>query len=384
MNGIFRAVLCGAAVFAFAVCSAGPRGAAERTGKLKVGLYTDLGSRGSGALYWARLLANSPQLELKLLEGEDLRSGGLDGLDLLVMPGGSSGLQHRSMGEDGAEAVRRFVAAGGGYVGTCAGLHSALNKPKRIGLLAFTRIDNASGAEAPLSVEFSPEGAKRFGIEPGSYLARYSHGPIVAPTGQPGTGRSEVVCTYTSSITPLGRRNRSFFGAPAALYGEYGKGRIAVTSFHPESYASTRCIALGMVYAATGVKPAPVLPKKSFRPLRVGYYSRTIVGRRCVLEVLGLDREAEFDVRFTDDMDLDAGALEHLDVMIFSDGDAKRYAMGMIPRRREAVTEFMRRGGRVIAFGTALEHIPEHPNRIVKPKDKTLTELLLPLASPAR
>ena len=381
MTWMRRAVL--AAVFLMAVCGAlRATDKAETPGrKLRAGLYVDAGSRGSGALYWARLLADSPQVELTLLEGADLRGGKLDELDLLVMPGGASNLQYRSMGEQGAAAVRRFVARGGAYVGTCAGMHSALNKPDRIGLLAFTRVEGASGAEAPLSVKFTPEGAARFGIASGSYVVRYSHGPIVAPAAQPGEGKSEVVAAYSCSITPLGRDNRSFFGKPAAVYGEYGKGRIAVTSFHPESYASTRCISRGMIYATTGVKVVPVVPRKDFRPLRVGYWSRAILGRRCVAEVLELDRCAELDVRFTDGMDLDAGALRHLDVVVFAGSSEKRYEKDMIPRRVAAVAEFMGYGGKVVVSGVSAKYIPEHPNRIVLPEGGNLAELLRQLAA---
>ena len=366
------------AMLAAAWCAAQPP---KEAGKIRAGLYVDHGSRGSGALYWARLLADSPQIELVLLEGEDLRQGKLDTLDLLVMPGGASGLQMKSMGKAGAEAVRRFVANGGAYVGTCAGMHCTMNKPDRLGLLPFTRLDNASGAEAALSVEFTPEGAKRFGIPPGRQVVRYSHGPVVAPAARPGEGRCEVVATYSSSITPLGRENRSFFGTPSALFGEYGKGKVAVTSFHPESYASTRCIALGMIYATTGVKPTVEFPGKSFRPLRVGYFSRAIVGKRCTEDALALDREAEFDVRFTDCADIDTGALEHLDAMIFADGYERRYERDLTPRRRQAISDFMRRGGRVIASGVAVKYLPEHTNLIVKPENRTFAEVLKSLSA---
>lgn len=382
---LMRRAALAALFLAAALCPWSALRAAEPTEvparKLRAGLYVDAGSRGSGVLHWARLLADSPQVELTLLEGADLRGGKLDGLDLLVMPGGASASQCRTMGEAGMAAVRRFVARGGAYVGTCAGLHTSLNKPNRLGLLAFTRLDGASGAEAPLSVKFTPEGAVRFGIAPGSYLVRYSHGPIIAPAAQPGEGRSEVVAAYSSSITPLGRDNRSFFGFPAAVYGEYGKGRIAVTSFHPESYASTRCIALGMIYATTGVKPVPVIPRKEFRPLRVGYWSRAIIGRRCVAEVLELDRRAELDVRFIDGMDFDAGALRHLDVMVFAGGLEARYKKDMIPRRAAAVAEFMRRGGRVVVNGVSAKFVPEHPNRLALPDDGNPAELLRGLAA---
>ena len=53
---------------------------------LKVGLYADKGCRGAGAALWARILDGSPDAALTLLSGEDLRKGGLAGLDLFVVP----------------------------------------------------------------------------------------------------------------------------------------------------------------------------------------------------------------------------------------------------------------------------------------------------------
>ena len=61
--------------------------------QVKVGFYVDDGSRNCGVLYWARLLAYSPELELTLLEADDIHSGKLNGLDLLIIPGGSSARQ---------------------------------------------------------------------------------------------------------------------------------------------------------------------------------------------------------------------------------------------------------------------------------------------------
>ena len=56
--------------------------------KVKVGLFLDKGCFGNGTLLWTRLLANSPQLELTLLDGQDVRYGKLSDLQLLVCPGG--------------------------------------------------------------------------------------------------------------------------------------------------------------------------------------------------------------------------------------------------------------------------------------------------------
>ncbi len=72
-------------------------------------------------------------------------------------------------------AVRQFVAAGGICFGVCAGCHWSLCKPRRIGLLPCTYIDNGFGNWDPLIIELSEQGDKAHGQ---SHLARLEN-----PTG---------------------------------------------------------------------------------------------------------------------------------------------------------------------------------------------------------
>ena len=102
---------------------------------LKVGYFVGDGSNGNGVFHWARLLRNSPQLDVTLLVGEDIRNGKLDDLDLLVIPGGSSRRQYLNVTEKGGDKIREFVKKGGSYVGICAGFHCTLNKPDRFRLM---------------------------------------------------------------------------------------------------------------------------------------------------------------------------------------------------------------------------------------------------------
>jgi hypothetical protein len=53
--------------------------------------------------------------------GADVRGGALKHHDVLYVPGGSVFAQHADLGTEGRAAVARWVAAGGGYVGVCAG-----------------------------------------------------------------------------------------------------------------------------------------------------------------------------------------------------------------------------------------------------------------------
>ncbi len=270
---LFRLLVLPALLLAGSACvSQGKNTLAEdnKTPRIKTGFYVDRGSRGSGVLHLARFLAYSPQLDLVLLDGEDLRAGRLKDVQLLVIPGGSSRLQCEAMKPEGMEAIRKFVADGGRYVGICAGFHCTLNRPERLRLLPFEYCEGAGGSQGNLAVDLSEKAGQLLGIKPGRYMVRYSRGPISRPGKQPGEGWGEVLGVYKSTVGPIGRPGGNFFGAPAMIHGGFGKGKVIATSFHPESQESTRCIVQGCIYAVTGVRPVPVYPKKNRRPLRVG------------------------------------------------------------------------------------------------------------------
>ena len=88
---------------------------------VKTGVYAGRGISGNGAVEWFRIVQSSPELDLTLLDAAMIRDGGLDGLDLLVMPGGSSPEIKRELGTNGTARLRDFIRNGGGYIGTCAG-----------------------------------------------------------------------------------------------------------------------------------------------------------------------------------------------------------------------------------------------------------------------
>lgn len=350
----------------------------NKTSRIKTGFYIDRGSRSSGVLYWARLLAYSPQLELVLIDGEDIRAGRLKDLQLLVIPGGSSRLQCEAMKPEGMEAVRKFVADGGSYVGICAGFHCTLNRPERLRLLPFEYLKGAGGDEAVLAVDISEKGGKLLGIQSGRYMARYSHGPISRPGQAPGEGWGEILGVYKSTVSPVGKPGGNFFDAPAVIHGRFGKGKVIATSFHPESREATHGIALGCIYAVTGVKPVPVYPEKVRRPLRVGYYSPGITGKRCILEMLKLDRHPDLDVLFVDNQDLNAGQLKHLDVFVIPNGLKGVFpTMVKNPFRRQQLQDFMKRGGMVFVSGEDAENLSGSDRLKIIPANEWLIDQIL-------
>ncbi|MBQ9501280.1 MAG: hypothetical protein IJU70_03885 [Lentisphaeria bacterium] len=370
-----------AAVVLFLICSgcAAAKNAQESSAvrPVRTGFYVDKGSRSSGVLFWARLLAYSPQLKLVLVDAEDIRQNKLDELDLLVVPGGSSNLQCRTLGPEGMEKVRDFVAKGGSYTGACAGFHCALDKPDRLRLLPFEYRPGAGGATAMLRVEISEKGARIMGINPGVRWARYSHGPICRPKSGPDGSRGEVLGVYKSTIPRSNNQGGDFYGAPAVIFGQFGKGKVIAASFHPESRESTHDIALGCIYAVTGVRPVPVYPLKKARPLRVGFCSPGIVGKYGVNSMLALDRQSDLDVNFVDNQALCTDALRHLDVLVVPHGAETAYK-GMFTAEflRARLIEFMDRGGTILASGNGALHLPAHARMHALPPDADFVEAL--------
>ena len=345
---------------------------------IKTGFYVGSGSRSNGVLHWARLLAYSPQLKLVLIDAEDVLNGRLKDLDLLVIPGGSSNLQCKVLTPEGMEKVRDFVAAGGSYVGICAGFHCTLNRPERLRLMPYEYLSGAGGNLAMLAVDISEKGGKVMGVKPGRYMVRYSHGPISKPGKQPGEGWGETLGVYKSTVGPVGRPGGNFFDAPAVIHGKFGKGKVIAASFHPESYQSSHPIALGCIYAVTGVKPMPVWPRKNLRPIRVGFYGPAIIGKYCIRAMLALDRHPDLDVIFIDDSDIQRGMLDHLDVFVLPHGVEASYK-GKFKQAffSGQIRKFLRRGGRLLASGNATQFLPQSPNAKKLPADADFVKYAL-------
>lgn len=137
-----------------------------------------------------------------------------------IQPGGNSGPVFDSMSEEFERGLTRFIRAGGGYVGFCAGAFMATeyigkHGEPALGLFPGTSIAFPHGVERPdLSYELIPVTwngvTRRVFIEGGPYL-------II-----PEDAKAEVVATYES-------------GAVAAARTQFGKGRVFITGLHPEA-----------------------------------------------------------------------------------------------------------------------------------------------------
>ena len=375
-------VLTAAVTALFAASCATDDGAkadAEKPAKrIKAALYLDDGSQGSGVFRWARLLEYSPQLELCFVNGKDIRDGKLDGVDMLVMPGGWSPSQYKAMREEGAQKVREFIRAGGTYVGTCAGLARTLNDAGRLKLLPFTRKQNAGGKSAIIAVDFTEAGAKVMDIAPGRYYVRYSGGPIPLPGKAIPDGSGEILAIYKSTSSYYDKPEGNFFNEGAVIYGTFGKGKVIATGFHPEVQNSTHAIVAGCIYAVTGVKPAFEFPVKKRHPLRVGFWCSGTPDARRIRDMFDIDKNPDADMILIGSREVEQGMLYHLDVLVVahdSFGTCKKHLSGKYTR--EQLEAFLKRGGRIVVSGSGAESVPKHPSVIEVPVGASLAEAAL-------
>ena len=369
MMKFFRMFPCGAAALLLTAAAAfGPSCAAAPAKRLKVALYLDAGSAGNGVFHWIRLIAHSPQMELHGVTGRDVRAGKLAGMDLLVMPGGLSSRQYKSLREEGAEKVREFVRSGGAYFGTCAGLACTLDDPNRLRLLPFHRKPRSGGGTALIEVEFSEAGARTLGIAPGRYKVRYSGGPIPIRGKGSADGSGEVLAVYRNAVSRFGKPEGTFFGDGAVIFGRLGKGKVIATGFHPEYWERTYPIVAGCICAVTGVRPTFEFPRTSARPIRVGFWSSGFPDARRTAAFLALDRHPEIDLRIVTSHQLDQGELRHLDALaVVHDATGAYRKLLRAGYNREQLTAFMDRGGVVFASGTGCESVPAHRNLVGLP-----------------
>ena len=346
----------------------------------KVAFYLDNGCVGRAVFCWIKLLTNSPELEVKFIDGKMLRKNKLDNFDLLFCPGGGSARQLAAMQKSGQKIVKDFVRNGGSYLGICAGCFNVLNRPDRLQMLPFDWIPYASGKTAVLAVEVDDAAAKELNIPKDYYWSRYSGGPVIRKSAAPDQDTGKVLGIYKSSSGGFNRAPYNFVGTPSAVSAKYGKGTVVGVSHHPESNENTHDLALGYVHAAIGIKPNPVYGKKEKNPIRAGFMSNSRVTVRNAKEFMELDNAPEIDLNLLSGTQLNEGALHHIEVMIVPDGEKSvNEKLFSSPFRRNQIKNFLDNGGKIVVGGNGGLSLPKHPNVIRIPAKESLKTIVLKL-----
>lgn len=348
------------AVIAVAVFGAAFFAEAETTnavGQIKTGVYAGRGISGNGATEWFRIVNSSPEMELKIVDSKMIREGGLDGLDVLVMPGGSSPDIKRDLGTNGTERIKDFIRNGGGYFGTCAGcclmMEEAPDPSRGIGVMPFYR--SGSKGRFLIPVELNKDGAEATGLKTGLYSIQYSHGPILEPSTQLVAGASFKVFGVNRSDSGKHGKAPEMYGRAAIVGGTYGKGRVFVTSVHPEFFENSRVLVKGGFHFITGRDiTLPVRPR-SRRAYTLAYYSVYPMGVETAKTMLALDANKDIDLFPINDEDIRRGLLDHADALLFphsAKGKLDKVPRGMVER-------FASRGGFILGWGNGVTRFPD-------------------------
>jgi putative intracellular protease/amidase len=189
-------------------------------------------------------------LPFDLVRSEDIRGGALRNHRMLFVPGGWASHKLGALGERGCAAIRRFVEAGGGYLGICGGAGMATEdglallpvrrKPSAQRVASFSGPVRLTLADHPIwrgigQPVFHAWWPSQFGArDPDSrVLAAYEEAlPGAFSSDVPvsegiAAGWPELEARYGILLDPSRLR-----GEPAVLDGRLGRGRVVLSLIH--------------------------------------------------------------------------------------------------------------------------------------------------------
>ena len=342
------AVALGAVSLAFAQDKAYVR--TESRDSLRVGVYTDVGARGS-VLAYSRLAVLSPDCEAKFIDGASVRAGALSGVDVLLMSGGSSVDISASLGDEGRVALERFIREGGGYLGSCAGalLMMETAKYKGLGIIPYTRVELPPRGGGTINTIWADCARDFAGIEPGIHTTTYHRGPVMTPCeGHPRLGDFTVMARFNCNILTmrLDPNCPSMGGYASCIAGKYGKGKVWVFSDHPEVNPHTMDLVVGGIRYLTGRTIRFVRDQKKPGQFVVGCPTLFSPGAEGTAFAMELVKAPDFHMR-------DGGfASSSVDAVVICDSpDASRLKKLATPAGARDLKRFLKRGGHVVAWG---------------------------------
>ncbi len=327
---------------------------------LRIAVFLGNGARGIGAFRWLQIATSTQNATAFPVDGETIRAGALDNADVLIMPGGWSVSEAKTLQKDGVEKLKAFIKRGGGYVGTCAGcclfMQPTKCHPGMIGMMPF-KFGPAGGHSEDMAIEFNERAEQVAGIKKGKHYLRYSGGPVLVPTQAEGIAKIEVMATYAGDINATSSFAReSMAGRAAAVAGEYGKGRFFVLAIHPENYNEDHDVLQGAFRYVTGRDLKWYYPQRKKGQLAVGIMCDDSLGVKTGQFVQRLLKDGEFDIVPLSKEFVSDGDIRHIDALLVP--DTHRIAgtrSGVFTSNKKITEAFIKRGGRVIAWGNALE-----------------------------
>ena len=238
-------------MLALAVLTTLPAAGAEKP-KIRVGVFD--GHGGAQTCIWETLeaLRLDSGMTANTLTAAQIAAGGLEPLDVIIIPGGGGSRQYLNLGAENRGRIQRFIESGKGAVGICAGAYLFSSTPgyPSMGLNGNQAIDieHDNRGHGLVCFSLSREGKALFpelADRQINYLMYYE-GPVLvdAPDDQVYT----VMATMESDVHEEGNAPANMtIHKPFFVANERGKGRVFSSIAHPEATPGMRWMVPRMV-----------------------------------------------------------------------------------------------------------------------------------------
>jgi glutamine amidotransferase-like uncharacterized protein len=220
---------------------------------VKVGIFDGAGAPDGGIVNVINVLKTLPEAAVTRIPAAEMGTIDLKQFDVVVFSGGSGSQQSKSIGEAGLKNVREFVRGGGGYCGICAGAYLACsNFSWGLGILnASTKSSKWMRGRGFLDLELTPEGKSVLGDVGGTFKVRYNNGPVIKPGDRTDIPPYQIVSLFRTEVADNGTPAGIMVNSPAQAIGSFGKGRVFISSPHPENTPGLEhLIPRGILWAA--------------------------------------------------------------------------------------------------------------------------------------
>jgi hypothetical protein len=211
--------------------------APARTKPLKVALFDGKGAAAGGIENTEQVLKSIPLAEITRVKAQDWATLDLKAFDVAVFSGGSGSAQAEAIGEAGRNNVREYVRNGGGFVGICAGAYLACSNFKwGLGILNASTVSSKwRRGQGFMECEVTEAGRKLLGDVKSTFKVRYHNGPIIKPAQRTDVPAYTPVSLFRSEIAEYGSPVGVMVNSPAQALGTFGRGRVFISSPHPEN-----------------------------------------------------------------------------------------------------------------------------------------------------
>lgn len=213
--------------------------------RIAVAVYVGPGVFGAGPDALTTTLASHPdQFIGRIIGPAEVKNGGIDQFDVVIFPGGSGSKQGLGIGVDGREKIRKFISAGGGYLGICGGCYLACeNYDWSLKILdARTKSPKWRRGIAKLDLKFDDDAFSSLGLTGPSAVVKYANGPVMEAAHSPDISDFSTLAFFKSEIAENGSLPGIQIDSPAILTGPFGNGRVVGISPHPEQTESLKRI----------------------------------------------------------------------------------------------------------------------------------------------